>query len=257
MNETDVTLDKYSFCLTCNINRCKYLTNCFKSIGLTPPRIFPGVHHPYSGQEGCKLGHIGMIMMARCLGLPYIVVFEDDAYPRPDACEKFNECVEDLNRIDPDLGMLVIGRTGEISCWDGIVDEFWVKYQTEQERNSLKSKVSIISDNIISIPKNPTGSHAIVIRKNCYNEWIHSLLRNRYSDIALGQNNFTKNRIYWTREILFCQKQIDRKCMTYLADKKDGEDLYLYPYNYNLDFSGTASIFSDPPKGFVRELVKK
>lgn len=257
MDNFDITLNKYSFCLTCNIDRYNYLVNCFKSIGLTPPRIFPGIHHPYSGPEGCKLGHIGMIMLARCLGLPYIVVFEDDAYPRADVQEKFNEFIKELNETDPNWGMLVIGRTGEISCWDGNPEEFWGRYQTDQQRNSLKSKVNVISDNIISIPKNPNGSHAIVIRKNCYNEWLHSLVKNKYSDIALGQCNFSKNKVYWTKELLFCQKQIDKKCMTYLEDKKDNQDLFLYPYNYNKDFSGVVSIFSEPPKGFVRELVTK
>lgn len=257
MYQNDIKLDKYSFCLTCNINRYNYLSKCFNALNMDAPRIFPGIHHPYSGPEGCKLGHIGMIMLARCLGLPYIVVYEDDAYPRPDCKIKLENYLNDLNKIDSDWGILVIGRTGEISCWDKNPDDFWSTYITDQQRNSLPSKVKMLSDNIITIPKNPNGSHAIIIRKNCYNEWLHSLVKNKYSDIALGQCNFTKNHVYWTKELIFCQKQIDKKCMTYLEGKPENQDLFLYPYNYNKDYTGCVSIFTEPPKGFVKELVTK
>lgn len=35
----------------------------------------------YSGALNCSLGHLAIIKMAKCLDLPFVVIFEDDAYP--------------------------------------------------------------------------------------------------------------------------------------------------------------------------------
>lgn len=255
----DIDLNKNSFCLTCNISRYKYLCDCFKVVGLQPPKLFPGIHHPVSGAEGCKIGHMSIIMLARCLCLPYTVVFEDDAYPRKDVIDKFNVLLKELDSIDPNWGMMNLGRSGEISFWDKDTELFWAFNRTDSVRNSYKSRVKLVGNGFISIPKNSNGSHAYVIKKECYNEWLHSLALNKYSDIAMGQKNFTKHKVYWTKEMLFTTKQIDNNCMTSLGSSAPNKrmNLFIYPYNYNKNYMGVASIFKEPPKGFVEELVKK
>lgn len=251
-----IDLNKNSFCLTCNINRYRYLCKSFNAVGLESPKLFPGVHHPISGQTGCILGHIGIIMLARCLYLPYVIVFEDDAYPRQDVIEKFNEVIRILDDYDPDWGMLSLGRNGELSFWDKPPELFWTLSKRNFELRS-KSKVKIINNYLINIPKNPNGSHAYVIKKNCYNEWLHSLCLNKFADIAMGSCNFHNNRIYWTKELLFVQKQIDKNCMTQLGKINKDTHLFIYPDNYNKDYTGIAEIFNEPPNGFVKELAEK
>jgi hypothetical protein len=245
-----IKLDENAYCLSCNLNRFHYLQKCFESVGLKPPTLFPGAILN-DGASGCLIGHISIVMMARSLNLPYIVVYEDDAYPRKDVIHKFNLLVNELDSIDPNWGMLSIGRSGEISGWDGNTQDFWIKYKTDEDRNCLKSKV-VDMGNFLSIPKNSNGSHSYIVRNWCYNEWLYSLTRNRYSDIAMAQCNFTKNKVYWTKELLFTTKQIDNKCMTNLFVD---EVSFIYPYNYNKDYSGAAHISTEPPKGFVFELV--
>lgn len=244
-------LDENAFCLSCNLFRYKYLSECFKKVGLKPPRLFPGVVHPKSGAKGCTLGHISMIMMARSLNLPYITVYEDDAYPRPDVINKFNSIIHELDgNVEWDI--LSLGRNGEFSGYTGDPEKFWILYKTDSARNSLKSKVSEVTISTIDIPQNPNGSHAYVIKKSAYTEWIKILLKYPFVDIAMGSNHWEKHRILWTRELLFVQKQIDKKCMTYLGNN---DTAYLYPYNYNKNCSGCCCIFKNPPIGFDPELL--
>lgn len=247
-----IKLDENAYCLSCNLNRFHYLQKCFDVVGLQSPKLFPGVIVK-NGAQGCLLGHIGIVMMARCMNLPYVVVYEDDAYPCLDVVSKFNSLIEELDTIDSNWGMLAIGRSGETSCWDGPIEKFWTTYRSDTSRNSLKSKVSYIGKNFISIPKNSNGSHSYIVRNWCYNEWLYSLLKNKYSDIAMAQCNFKKNKVYWTKELLFATKQIDNKCMTYL---KNLNGSFIYPYNYNKNYTGVAHVSKIPPVGFVDELVK-
>lgn len=248
-----IELDKNAFCLSCNLERFHYLQKCFDAVGLKSPSLFPGAVTKI-GAQGCILGHLSMVMMARCLNLPYLVVYEDDAYPRPDVVTKFDLLINKLETIDFNWGILVLGRNGEFSAWNNTPELFWSMNRTDAERNSHKSLATIIEDDFISIPRNSNGSHAYIVNRCCYNEWLRSLLNNRYSDLALGQNNFKYHKVYWTKELLFCQKQIDEKCMTKF-NNMSGIGTYIYPYNYNRDFSGSVYISKQPPDGFVDDLL--
>lgn len=251
----EIKLDKYSFCLSCNFDRYLYLSRCFNKVGLKQPRLHVGVMHRKYGHIGCSLGHISLIMMARTLNLPYCVVFEDDAYPRPDVTSKFDSISNELEDNHIHWDILSLGRNGEISGFDDPdIEKFWYTYKTDQQRNSLSSKVKNITSNVISIPKNPNGSHAYVIKKSAYSEWIDILTHNNFVDICMGSDNFKNNTILWTKELLFCQKQIDNKCMTNINSTDGNNCVYLYPYNYNINYSGCVSIHKEPPKGFVDNL---
>lgn len=247
-----IELDRNAFCLSCNLDRFHYLQKCFDVVGLKSPTLFPGVI-TQNGAQGCILGHISLVMMARCANLPYFIVYEDDAYPRPDVIVKFYELYEKLKEIDPNWGIICLGRNGEFSSWNGKPEAFWSTNRTDKERNNHKSQVTKIGEDFLSIPRNCNGSHAYIVNRSCYNEWLKSLLNNRYSDLALGQNNFSKHKVYWTKELLFCQKQIDEKCMTKFNGS--GIGTYIYPYNYNEDYSGCVHVTRTPPLGFVDELV--
>lgn len=250
--KTDIKLDENAFCLSCNLDRYHYLQKCFTAVGLRYPQLFPGVIHPTAGYKGCTLGHQGLMMMGRCLNLPYMVIYEDDAYPRPDVISKFNEIMDELENIN--WQVLVLGRNGEFSGFDGKSEDFWRLYKTAEERNSLKSIAQDVTLRTIDIPRNPNGSHAYIIKRQAYNEWLNILTSHQFVDISLGSLNWKKNRILWTKELLFVQKQIDKKCMTKL--KVDFDVSYIYPYTYNKNYRGCTTIFKDPPAGFVRELVK-
>ncbi len=252
MNIEDIKLDKYAFCITCNLNRYKYLAKCFQTVGLEQPRIFPGVRHQ-NGNDGCRLSHMGLMMLARTCNLPYIVVYEDDAYPRRDVIEKFNDILNDLNDHHISWNMLSLGRNGEVSGYSQPIETFWSKYKTNKERNNLPSNVRYVTDKIIDIPRNPNGSHAYIVKKECFNEWLYILTYGKFADICMGSLNFTKNRILWTKELLFCQKQIDNNCMTNISNFQNHK--FIYPYNYNKDFSGVCNVFDDPPNGFDREII--
>lgn len=256
MNCEDIKLDKYAFCITCNLNRYKYFAKCFQSVGLEQPRIFPGIRHQQKGYEGCRLSHMGLMMMARTCNFPYIVIYEDDAYPRKNVIEKFNDILNDLNNHHISWNMLSLGRNGEFSGHIGDPELFWVKYKTTKKRNSLHSNAKNVTDKIIDIPRNPNGSHAYIVKRECFNEWLYILTYGKFVDICMGSSNFTKNRILWTKELLFCQKQIDNNSMT-VTNSNLQNPKFIYPYNYNRDFSGVCNIFNDPPIGFDKEIVTK
>lgn len=176
-----VDISKYSYVITINNDRYEYQKRVFAHYGIPQPIKFDGLKKEPTPEDGCLYSHISLIMMARCLDFPYIVIFEDDAYPRKDIKEKLEYY---LQRIPYNCGLLSMGKNGH----RGLVEKF---------------------DDFHIIKERPYGSHAYIVFKEAYDEYINSLEKQRVSDIAMRGNNFYKCKSYWTNENLFIQKNID------------------------------------------------
>ena len=99
----------------------------------------------YANAYNCSLSHAGVIKTAKCLDLPYVAIFEDDAYPCRDICMKLDEY---LSNIPNDAGLIILGWSrlvGKRIGHNGIYSEFSGKIY---------------------------GSHAYVIFKPAYDKYL-------------------------------------------------------------------------------------
>ena len=206
-------LDNF-YCLTINDTRFNYLCDVFTKYGLPRPIKHIGFRNPEKSEQYCLFGHMSLILMARCLDLPYIFIFEDDAYPRKDVKEKLEFYIENRPK---DCGILVLGRNGE----SGEIGEFG-DYHIVYER--------------------PFGAHAYLVYKVAYTELLDSMERTRIADIALRGDNFKESNPYWINEYLFIQKNLDSNCMSKNLVSKYGK--YFYP-----KCNGGLGVFSSLPPG--------
>ena len=91
---------KYSYAISIDNSKYELLKKTFKHAGFkNVPKLFNGVvDKTKTGPENCKASHIKLIQYAKDNCFPYVIVFEDDAYPRID-CKK---TLEEYFKVVPD-----------------------------------------------------------------------------------------------------------------------------------------------------------
>lgn len=210
-----VDISKYNYVLSINQDRYEYQQKVFDHYGIPKPQKFKGLTREPNGELACLIGHMTLVMMARCLNYPYIVIFEDDAYPRKDIKEKLDFY---LSNIPDNCGILCLGENGH--------------------RGTLQKE-----DNYFIVKERPYGSHAYIVFKEMYDDYINSLEKQRIVDMSLRANNFYRYKPYWTNELLFVQKNIDNLCM---SSKYHKAIRYFKPHPQ----TGDLSLSNTPPDGF-------
>jgi len=207
------------YCLSISDARFNYTNGIFKKYGLPELIKYRGFTNIDKKERCCLFGHMSLVMIARYMKLPYIFIYEDDAYPRKDIKEKMEFYIKN---IPSDCGILVFGRNGEY----GRVD---------------------LRENYHIVQQRPFGAHAYLVLRECYDDLIKSFEKEKIADIALKGDNFTNSfKPYWTNENLFIQKNIDTNCMSInLLQKHKGK--YFYPKNNGTKIGGGLGIFDKPP----------
>jgi hypothetical protein len=208
---------KYSYCLTVDDDSYQYLCGVFKYFKLPIPKKHRGIINNEKGPTCCYIGHLSLVMMARTLDLPYITIFEDDAYPCIDIINGLNFHLED---IPDDCGILSYGHSSR---------KGWI---------TDCGKYCIFNEK-------PTGAHAYTVFKSAYDDFIASLEKEEISDRAMKGINFKDSKIkpYWTYRCLFIQRTIHTKRM---SCKVKGSFTYVYPGN-----DGCAAFTNEPPEGWL------
>jgi hypothetical protein len=212
---------KHSYCLTIDDDSYRYFCDVFKYFNLPVPKKHRGIVNERRGPMCCYIGHLSLVMMARTLDLPYITIFEDDAYPCIDIINQLNFYLDD---IPEDCGILVYGRNNNGSGWitkDG-------KYCIFKEK--------------------PAGAQAYTVFKSGYDDFITSLEKEQISDVAMQGINFINSKIkpYWTYRYLFIQRAINNKRM---SSKVIRSFSYIYP-NYN----GGIGFTHQCPDGWLHDI---
>ena len=163
-------------------------------------------------------------MMARCLKLPYVIIYEDDAYPRPDVLWMFEKI---RNYIPNDCGILKIGSS------------------------SIRGEHTKINQYVFQSTEGTSfGSHAYIVRYELYNKLIENIEYCNIPDGAMSEKYY-KNCKYkpyglYLNSMLFIQKNLD--CDNIISKK--GGERYWYPHPTK--FHGQTSGL--PPKGFDHKL---
>ena len=100
---------KYSLVINCDDERLNIMKRAFEKAGLPMPTKVPGIvakalnnktrgFRDSKNAESIAMSHLQCINMADALGWPFVVIFEDDAWPGKDA----KECLEKFLSEIPD-----------------------------------------------------------------------------------------------------------------------------------------------------------
>lgn len=182
-----------SFVISINDKRYFEFCNIFKQHKLnTPlPNLFKGftIKNGINSFAGfiktnnvinCTLSHEALIKYGQMLDIPYLCVFEDDAFPCKDICYKL---LNTLNALPDDCDMLKLGV---------------IKFE---------SQFTQIVNNYICINNNTWGSHAYIIFKKYYDKYIQNIEQNPVADLLAMNDNTAQ--IYCVIKPLFIQNIFD------------------------------------------------
>lgn len=180
-----VTLNTFvenSFVISIDTERHKLFQKFFSMNGFED---FPKLHVGHqdknlSSTKNCQLSHLEIIRMAKETNLPFVVIFEDDAYP----CNGIKQQLEDiLRRVPQDANVILLGYS---SC-------------SERQKASMRSKsLCKIIDGTVS------GAHAYILFEQAYDKYIKFFETNTSMPADNGIF-FALNPTYVAREPLFIQ----------------------------------------------------
>lgn len=106
------SLLKNSFVISISQDKFRTFSTIFRKRGLPGVRLFRGFDDAdMTGKKKCGISHAAIVKMAQSLDLPYVCVFEDDAYPRIDAAEML---ADELRRVDDGTDVLILGWCNNI-----------------------------------------------------------------------------------------------------------------------------------------------
>jgi hypothetical protein len=221
----DVDINTHTYCISINKKRYEYLCKNFNSVGLASPTLFRGVRWNRGSNTGCVLSHMALIHMCKQMDLPYCIIYEDDAYPRPDVINVWNNVK--LN-IPSDCGLLKLGS----SSYRG-----YVKH--------VNSCIDIMQSG------SAFGSHAYIICKCMYDIVMYYMCNNNIPEAFLNLEYFEdctyKPYVLNFNNLMFIQKNIN---MDNIISRIGGER-YWYPNKEN----GTGVTSSVPCENFVDCLI--
>lgn len=117
-----VDISRNAFCITISERRYKLFKHIFKSFGLPLPVRFDGYRIEKDPALGCSLSHYNLIRMAKAEKLPYLIVMEDDVFPRKDIVEHLNKALSD---VPDDFD------------WLKLEDNYFMKFNKEFDYNDM------------------------------------------------------------------------------------------------------------------------
>ena len=181
MNITLKDLLKRSFVVTIDDRKYEWFKKVFKFHGISPmPKRFQGTTLWYnSGKYNCYLSHRNAILTAKKRKWPYVLIFEDDAYPVNHVANLMDRYLMEL----PDKCQVL--SLGTIFLWDVREEDgdFWRSYKSY-------------------------GSHAYVVFESAYDRYIEMLDLGHEGDSAFYSRDDTilsKDVFFMPKKNLFIQ----------------------------------------------------
>lgn len=144
-----------SFVISIDFNKYQLFTKIFTSAGLVPiPKMSAGcIDQNLKPFQRCTRSHVDLIKKAKSNNWPYILVFEDDAYPCIDCSNKFEQY---LKCIPKDASMVILG---------------WSACQKRLQRfDQIFNKVTTWTI---------SGSHAYILFKSGYDQYLKFFANNK------------------------------------------------------------------------------
>lgn len=175
-----INLSQNSFCFSVNPRRLSLQRRMFQAQGLTCPtyRLPIRVTIPTRSKEkvaysGLALNFMDCLFEAYRVGLPYIVIFEDDATPCPDPQGKLDAFIK-KNPLPPDCGILALGDINGVSYVRG-------------KETLLLSECSETYTLLVPSKAENKGSHALVVFREAMLPYIQAIAESGVTDIAISR----------------------------------------------------------------------
>lgn len=154
-----------SFCISIDKSRFNSLKCVFRHVFGTVPRVFEGyTSNEFTPVEKCSMSHQSIVRMAMAMDMPYVCIFEDDAYPMHEAPVFIDQA---LDCTPEDAKILLLG------------------YNQINKSRGVNEKVCLIEPQY-GIDFSVWGSHAYVIFRRAYNEYISIWEEN----VSLGSDGY-------------------------------------------------------------------
>ena len=186
MNLTIDDILKNSYVISIDPNRFCRFKEIFLRNGITNiPSLYkgfklkPGTYYGCTLKQPsilCCLTHLSIIKLAQINNLPFVCIFEDDAFPIKNIISEMNNVLHDT---PDDIDVMKLG-------WTVMRDK---EYRTYSDK--------------LLVNTNTFGAHAYVVFKKYYNSYVDQFEIDPGSD-TLVLNNKNK-KIYTTKENLFIQ----------------------------------------------------
>lgn len=92
-----ISLCKNSYVISCDKDRYDLFLKIFNYYNIPQPILFDACISAYDkGVYGCLFSHYSLYKIAQTLNLPYLIVFEDDIFPRKDIIDYFNNAIKNV-----------------------------------------------------------------------------------------------------------------------------------------------------------------
>lgn len=176
----NINLSQNSFCFSVNLRRLSLQRRMFCAQGLACPtyRLPFRVTAPTRRKEptaysGLALNFMDCLFESYRAGLPYIVIFEDDATPCPHPQENLDAFLQ-KNPLPPDCGILALGDLNGVSCVRG-------------KETLLLSECSETYTLLVPGKAENKGSHAMVIFREALLPYIQAIAENGVTDLAISR----------------------------------------------------------------------
>lgn len=211
-----------AYCISINMERYQYLCNNFTSVGLRHPKYFKGIRWNKGSNTGCVLSHLSILETNLFLNTEYCIVYEDDAFPRPNVLWYFERFKK---YIPEDWGILKIGSSSYRGEYIP-VNQFF---------GYMKSGTAF-------------GSHCYIVRNDVYKQLIDNMVKKWIPDGAMDWDLYKSHKPYVLdrKYQIYIQKNIT--CDNIISRK--GGQRYWFPHPTQQN--GCTSGF--PCKGFVDKL---
>lgn len=159
---------EYCYVISNNVTKLNQLYKWFDTVKLPHPILFKAT-------DNCDKSHYELVKYAKQLKLPYITIFEDDAYPHIDVLNKLVVCEEQLNKNWNDIALIQLGCNGFVG-WNNIALSNCFSYN------------EYFYVNIMTCP----GAYAIFLKADSYDCRLKSL---QTCSITKGYNYMKKCHI--------------------------------------------------------------
>jgi len=183
-------LDKIATVISINPWRVQFMRKAFAARGLMMPPVTPGIivsHSTASGLYkpycGGTLAFLTCLLNAHAAGLPYLVIYEDDAFPCPAAQARFDSLIA-AHPIPADCGILCLGDSNGASRFRGAA-------------TLLLEDCQPVYTPLVPDKAENKGSHAVLVFAPAFIPFAQALIAKGVCDCAISKiGNYSNLKAY-------------------------------------------------------------
>lgn len=177
---SEVNLSAHSFVFSVNPGRMSMLRRAFRERGLSLPVPVPPIVLPTPTRAGepraysaLALNFIEVLLGAYRAGLPYVVLFEDDAFPCLNPADRLSDLLRQ-HPLPPDCGILCLGDMNGASKVRG-------------SQTLLLRDCAPVYTPLVPARAENKGSHALLVFRHAFLPFVQAIVENGVTDLAVSR----------------------------------------------------------------------